>query len=121
MKNLKNNILALLLFFAFGLMSCENEEENFNFTPGTDLMIETSTALNYVDETGVYYVAGHTVDETYTWSVSGAGSSVTEVPDRYGEFVQVTATQEGTVTLTVENDNGLSGSLEIDVVVEPEE
>lgn len=121
MKNLKYNIFAILLFFTIGIMSCENEEESFSFTPGTDLIIETSSELEYVDETGVYYVLGHTVDETYSWSASGAGSSLTVVPDRYGEFVQVTATEEGTVTVTVENDKGLSGSIEIDVVVEPVE
>ncbi|SMG38401.1 hypothetical protein SAMN05661096_02538 [Marivirga sericea] len=121
MKNLKYNIFAILLIATLGLMSCENEEESFSFTPGTDLIIETSSGLEFVGETGVYYVAGHTIDETYTWSASGAGSSATPVPDRYGEFVEVTATETGTVTLTVENDQGLSGSIQIDVVIEPEE
>lgn len=119
MKNMKYNIIVILLFFAVGLMSCENEEENISFKPGTDLIIKTRSALNYTGETGVFYVDGYTVTEKYNWSVSGAGATVEKVEGRGDEFVEVTATQVGTVTLTVENDKGLKGSIEIDVIVEP--
>ena len=114
MKNI-NKILFLGILISSALFySCDTEEESIGFTPGSNLLIAgESSFLAFESET--YNVEGFTIDETYTWSITGPGTaSVTEVAGREGEFVSVTAEDEGLYTLTVSNGT-LDGSYTIDV------
>lgn len=95
---------------SFGFVACDTEEEQIGFEPGSNLLISGSDEfLTY--ESSSFYVEGFTIDETYTWTVSGDGeATLQEVPGREGEFVSVMAEDEGTYTVSVANDNGLDGS-----------
>lgn len=96
---------------SLGFVACDTEEEQIGFEPGSNLLISGSDEfLTY--ESSSFYVEGFTIDETYTWTVSGDGeATLQEVPGREGEFVSVMAEDEGTYSVSVSNDNGLDGSL----------
>lgn len=119
MKKINNIfIMGLCLLTLVIFSSCENEEENISFTPGTNLIITGSEEI-ISTETETYFVEGFTINEQYTWSIAGPGNAtVTVVSGRDGEFVDVVVADAGTYTLSVENDKGLSGSLEIVVTDE---
>lgn len=95
---------------SLGFVACDTEEEQISFKPGSDLLISgPDEFLTY--EPSSFNVEGFTVDETYTWTVSGDGQASLEVvPDREGEFVSVMAEDAGNYTVSVSNDNGLDGS-----------
>jgi hypothetical protein len=111
MKKINNIFLIALFSVAFTFVACDNEEEQISFTPGSNLLISGSdNFLTY--ESGTFNVEGFTIDETYSWSVTGDGTAtVQEVPGREGEFVSVLAEDPGTYTISVSNDNNLEGSL----------
>ncbi|MBK6263460.1 hypothetical protein JKA74_00320 [Marivirga sp. S37H4] len=116
MKNYKSffkitfSLLAAIIFVA-----CEGEEESISLTPGSGLMISgPDDILTY--SSNRYFVRGHDINEEYTWSISGDGvATVTEEEGRSGEYVRVFVEDEGSYTLTVENNEGLVGSYEINV------
>lgn len=116
MKNYKLFIkLSFSLALAFVFAACEGEEETISLTPGTNLLISGSDEILTYDPTS-YFVRGHSIDEEYTWTITGDGeASVAEVEGRYGEYVSVLAEEAGTYTLTVSSSNGLDGSMIIEV------
>ena len=117
MKNITNYIKSILFaLIAVFAMACEGEEESISLTPGTNLLISGSDEiLTY--EGNSYFVRGHDMNEEYTWSIDGPGTAtVTETEGRDGEFVSVLAENVGEYTLTVENNQGLSGDIAISVL-----
>lgn len=117
MNKIKKILSLSLLLLSLGLISCDSEEENISFQPGENLRIfgEDSFEVNGEES---YFVEGFTITEEYTWSINGS-ASLTVVEGRDGEFVDVTAAEIGTYTITVSNNVGLEGSKTIEVV-EPE-
>ncbi|HET8861296.1 Calx-beta domain-containing protein [Marivirga sp.] len=114
MKNINFYIKSILFaFVAVFFMACEGEEESISLNPGSNLLISGSGEILTYQDTE-YFVRGHDMDETYTWSIEPAGTAtVTQVEGRNGEFVTVVAQEVGTYTLTVENNQGLSGDFTI--------
>lgn len=113
MKKINNIFLLSLFLVSIGFYSCDTEEESISFSPGENLMIAESgnsdPILTYQSST--FYVRGFTVDETYSWSVSGDGNAtLEEVSGREGEFVSILAEDEGNYTVSVSNNVGLEGS-----------
>lgn len=114
MKNI-NKILTLgILLCSLVLYSCDTEEESIGFKAGENLLIAGSGDI-LTFASGTYNVEGFTVDETYTWAITGPGTAVvTPVTGRDGEFVTVTAEDAGLYELSVSNGT-LTGTTNIDV------
>lgn len=85
----------------FLLASCDLQgEENFSWKPGETLIIGGSGAVKMSAAKNVaYYVEGHDLAKTYTWTVNG--NAVTPVRD--GEVLIYTFPAPGTYTIKVSN------------------
>lgn len=114
MKKINRIYTLLAVIVAILMVGCNGEEENFTWTPGTELMIRGGASQIATHNSTGYYVDGFTIDETYTWSISGTGQATATVrAGRDGEYVDVIIADAGAYTLSVSNDAGLEGSFDI--------
>lgn len=105
--NYKKYLTLCVCFTTALLVACDPDgEQNFEFEPGTELLISGPATINTLS-TSSYYVNGYTIDYDYEWSLDGPDGDL-EVT-REGEYASVTANEPGTYTLTVTR-NGVSGT-----------
>ena len=85
----------------FLLVSCDLEgEENYSWMPGEALTIGgASTVKNSARTNVAYFVEGHELSKTYTWTVNGNAVS----PIRDGEVILYTFPGPGTYIIKVNN------------------
>ena len=106
------NIFKIFLWISVAviLFSCDEEEENFTWRSGDELLIYGPEEVIPGEEVE-YSVAGYDINKTYNWTVTGPA---TVQGDTEGEFLRLTFNSVGTVTVAV--DNGANqGDLEIAV------
>jgi hypothetical protein len=101
--------LGLCLMAALMVACNPTGEQNFEFEPGSSLLITGPAEINTLSPTD-YYVRGFTVNYDYDWTLDGPDGEITVL--REGEYVRVTANEPGTYTLNVTR-NGVSGSTTI--------
>lgn len=101
MKTMNKIFQTLLMSTLFLLASCDLQvEENFSWKPGETLMIGGSGSVKMsAANNAAYYVEGHDLSKTYTWTVNG--NAVTPVRD--GEVLLYNFTGPGTYTIKVSN------------------
>lgn len=124
-----------------GLAACDNFEDNLDFVPGDSRTIVGASSgsvtpdISFTRDTTVvngdttvtvtdvevsydplvedYYVQAFTLNQDYSWSVSGPGNPTGTVR-RDGEYYDVTFNERGTYTVTV-SDGTYSGTREVTV------
>lgn len=101
-----------------GLSACDFGEQNFDFEPGNSLAIAGPSSIpggaavsdGVLPDTASYFVRAFTIEKSYTWTVSG---DATLSERRDGEFVDVIFPAPGTYTITVDNGEGVTGTMEV--------
>jgi hypothetical protein len=119
---MKKSLLSFITicFFGFGLSNCNvTGEESFSFRPGDSLTIigpaEVTIPEGVSSAQASYYVQAFTINKDYSWSVEGAGNAQQDSVYRQGEFMDVSFSEEGSYTVSIDNGE-YQGSLDVSVV-----
>lgn len=114
-------LITLACFLAIGLMSCDvTGKQNFETTPGNSLTIAGPSAITLPDDgsdvQASYNSKAFTINKEYAWTLSGQGAQRDSVY-RQGEFMDVTFSETGTYTISVD-DGEYQGALDVTVAEE---
>lgn len=99
----KGATMVLAFVLAVSLSACDMSSQNIEYTSGSNLTVSGPESLALPDTvssvTGEYYVRAFTINQDYSWSVSGS-AEIIEVR-RQGEFVDVEFSETGSFDVTV--------------------
>lgn len=97
--------LLLACLLAVSLTACDQSAQNIEFEDGSNLRVSGPAELELADDedsvSDEYVVRAFTVEQDYSWSVSGGAGAEIVNTRREGEFIDVTFTERGTYTIEV--------------------